>query len=146
VLQALGKHFAQCDTQKRELGEQYIGNSFFAEYFLSGTRQRLCRVPVGTQQRKVAVMTPGNGDGAFAECLPACTRQRVCQRGPLSSSLLSALGGTRQSLLLCRVSGPQHSAKKLYRCPDVASLPSAMVLTLGKVTSIYLFMFSIPSK
>jgi hypothetical protein len=26
------------------LGELYIGNSFFAEYFLSGTRQRLCRV------------------------------------------------------------------------------------------------------
>jgi hypothetical protein len=34
--------------------------------------------------------------------------------------------------VLCRVSGPQHSAKKLYRCPGVASLPSAMALTLGK--------------
>jgi hypothetical protein len=53
--------------------------------------------------------------GPLPSVLLACTRQRVCQRGPLSSSLSSALGVTRQSLLLYRVSGPQHSAKKLYR-------------------------------
>jgi hypothetical protein len=38
----LGEVFVECDTRQRELGELYIGNSFFAEYFLSGTRQRLC--------------------------------------------------------------------------------------------------------
>jgi hypothetical protein len=38
VPEALGKVFAECDTRQRELGEQYIGNGFFAEYFLSGTR------------------------------------------------------------------------------------------------------------
>jgi hypothetical protein len=38
VLEALGKVFAECDTLQRELGEQYISNNFFAEYFLSGTR------------------------------------------------------------------------------------------------------------
>jgi hypothetical protein len=54
------------------------------------------------------------------------TRQRVHRRAPLSVSLPSALGGTRQSLLLCRVSGPQHSAKKLYLCSGVSSSPSAM--------------------
>jgi hypothetical protein len=37
--------------------DKYIGNGFFADYFLSGTRQR-----------KVAVTRTGNGDGAFAEC------------------------------------------------------------------------------
>jgi hypothetical protein len=30
----LGEGFAECDTQQRELGELYIGNDFFAEYFL----------------------------------------------------------------------------------------------------------------
>jgi hypothetical protein len=28
--------FAECDTRQRELGEQYIDNGFFVEYFLSG--------------------------------------------------------------------------------------------------------------
>jgi hypothetical protein len=64
----LGKNFAECDTRQRELGEQYIDNDFFAEYFLSGTRQRLCRVSLGTRQTKVAVTATGNGDDTFAEC------------------------------------------------------------------------------
>jgi hypothetical protein len=29
----LGEGFAECDTRQRELGELYIGNGFFAEYF-----------------------------------------------------------------------------------------------------------------
>jgi hypothetical protein len=59
------------------------------------------------------------------------TRQRDHQRALLSIPL--TLGGTQQSLLLCRVLRPQHSAKMLYRCPGVPSLPSAMVMTLDKV-------------
>jgi hypothetical protein len=62
----LDKVFDESDTRQRELGEQYIGNSFFVEYFLSGTRQRLCRVSLGTQQRKVVVTTTSNRDGTFA--------------------------------------------------------------------------------
>jgi hypothetical protein len=75
VSEALGKAwktldegFAECNTRQRKLGELYIGNGFFAEYFLSGTRQRLYRVTLGTRQRKVAITVTGNGDGAFAEC------------------------------------------------------------------------------
>jgi hypothetical protein len=64
----LGKVFAECDTRQRDLGEQYIGNDFFAEYFLSDTQQRLCRVTLGTRQRKAAFTAPGNRDGVFAEC------------------------------------------------------------------------------
>jgi hypothetical protein len=41
--------FAECDTRQRKLGELYIGNGFFAEYFLSGTRQTLCQVSLGTR-------------------------------------------------------------------------------------------------
>jgi hypothetical protein len=67
------------------------------------------------------------------------SRQREHQRAPLSVPLPSIVGGTRQRLPLCRVSRPQHSAKKLYRFPGVPSLPSAMALTLGKVTKIHLF-------
>jgi hypothetical protein len=65
----LGKGFAECNTRQRTLGELYIGNSLFAEYFLSGTRQRLCRVSFGTRQRKVTVTAPSDGDGSFAECI-----------------------------------------------------------------------------
>jgi hypothetical protein len=64
----LGEGFAECDTQQREPDELYISNGFFAEYFLSGTRQILCRVSQGTQQRKATVTAAGNGDRAFAEC------------------------------------------------------------------------------
>jgi hypothetical protein len=47
-------------------------------------------------------------------------------------------------LLLCRVSRPQHSAKKLYRFLGVPSLPSVI---LSKVTRIpFLFVFVVPSK
>jgi hypothetical protein len=45
--------------------------------FLLGTPQRLCRVPLGTQQRKVIVTTSGDGDGACAECPPSDTWQRL---------------------------------------------------------------------
>jgi hypothetical protein len=60
--------FAECDTRQREFGEQYIGNGFFAEYFLPGTRQILCRMSLGTRQRKSVVTATGNGDDVFAEC------------------------------------------------------------------------------
>jgi hypothetical protein len=66
------------------------------------------------------------------ECLPSSTRQRIRQRVPMSGSLPSALYGTRQSVPLCRVPGPLHSAKNLYRCPGLGSLPSARATTLGK--------------
>jgi hypothetical protein len=57
VCKTLGEGFVEYDTRQRELGELYIGNNLFAEYFLSGTRQI-----------KVVVTAATNGDGAFAEC------------------------------------------------------------------------------
>jgi hypothetical protein len=57
-----------CDSRQRGLGELYIDNRFFVEYFLLGTRQSLCRVSAGTRQRKVTIMTPSDDDGAFTEC------------------------------------------------------------------------------
>jgi hypothetical protein len=32
----IGECFAECDTRQKKLGELYIGNDFFVEYFLSG--------------------------------------------------------------------------------------------------------------
>ena len=46
---ALGKGFAECCTRQRTLGKEAIGKGLFAEFFSSGTRQRLCRVS-GTRQ------------------------------------------------------------------------------------------------
>ena len=172
----LGKGFAECNTRQRTLGELYIGNSLFAEYFLSGTRQRLCRVPFGTRQRKVTVTAPSDGDGSFAECLrrhsaktgpvdptaslcaespsrhsakevslPSVwwtgTRQRTLQWAPLPVSLPSALAtalgkdvfaGSQVSFFAeCHC---QHSAKMSLPVPRFPSLPSAMVIALGKAT------------
>jgi hypothetical protein len=132
----------------------YIGNNLFAEYFLSGTRQR-----------KVTDTAPSDGDGSFAECLLWHSAKRlilpsVCSRGPRQRRVQwapppvpvpRALVGTRQRRLLCRVSsglaldkesssGPlcqslcrvpwqQHSAKMALPVPRFPSLPSAMVST-----------------
>jgi hypothetical protein len=109
----LGKVFAECNTRQRTLGELYIGNDLFAEYFLSGTRQRICRVPFGTRQRKVVVTVPSDGDGSFVECLPwhsakmpilpsVCyhgPRQRRLQWAPPPVPVPRALVGTRQRTL-----------------------------------------------
>ena len=150
----LGKGFAECNTRQRTLGELYIGNSFFAEYFLSGTRQR-----------KVTVTAPSDGDGSFAECLlwhsakrpilpSVCSRgprQRLVQWAPPPVPVPRALVGTRQRRLLCRVSGglalgkepssgplcqylcrvpwQQHSAKISLPVPRFPSLQSVMVST-----------------
>jgi hypothetical protein len=78
---------------------------------LGDTRQRsyLCRVSAGQHSAK--------NPPAGSSCQVLC---RVL------------MYGTRQSVLLCRVSEPLHSAKNLYRCPGLGSLPSVMVLTLGK--------------
>jgi hypothetical protein len=55
----LDKDFTKRRTRQRGLGEQYIDKGFFAEYFLSGTQQRLCQVTVGTRQKKVVVTATG---------------------------------------------------------------------------------------
>jgi hypothetical protein len=68
VWKTLGEVLAECDTRQRELGELYIDNRFFVEYFLSSTQQKLCRVSLGTRQRKDAITATGNGDDVFAEC------------------------------------------------------------------------------
>jgi hypothetical protein len=52
ALKTLVKGIAECDNRQKKLGELYIDNGFFAEYFLSGTRQRLCRMSLGTRQKK----------------------------------------------------------------------------------------------
>jgi hypothetical protein len=91
----------------KSLDEPYIDNIFFAEYFLSGIRQR-----------NVAVTAPSDGDGDFVE-RHRDTRQRLplypvssvptlsngsTSAALLTASLSSALVGTQQRLFLCRVS------------------------------------------
>jgi hypothetical protein len=52
ALKTFGKGFIECDTRQRKLDELYIGNGLFAEYFLSGTQQRLaeCHLVLGKEK------------------------------------------------------------------------------------------------
>jgi hypothetical protein len=57
VTNALNKHFAECYIRQRLHNEPSDGKGFFAECFLSDTRQRLCQVletlgKKNTQQNK----------------------------------------------------------------------------------------------
>jgi hypothetical protein len=144
----LGKGFAECNTRQRTLGELYIGNGLFSEYFLSGTRQRICRVPFGTRQRKVVVTAPSDGDGSFAECLlrhsakrpilPSVfchgPRQRRLQRAPPPVPVPRALVGTRQRRLLCRVSSGLALGKESSSGPLCQSLCRVRRAALSKGT------------
>jgi hypothetical protein len=99
------------NTRQRGLDTQCIGKAFFAEYFFSGTRQRHCRVPWSTRQRKAAIMAPGDGDGVFTEC----PRWHSAKELPLPSVFRPALGKESTSGV-----------------PMSGSLPSARATTLGK--------------
>jgi hypothetical protein len=91
----LGKDFAECDTRQRKLGELYIGNNFFAEYFLSG----LCK--------------------NFTECHPVLGKEKPPSRRQVTvmDPVPSVLGGTRQRLPLCRVPAVQTLGKEAQRGP-----------------------------
>jgi hypothetical protein len=97
-------------TRQRDLSEQYIDNGFFAEYFLSGTRQSLCRVSLNTRQRKAAVTAPGNRDDAFAEC------SRWHSANKLSLAECHLIHSAKM-LPICRVSTSLHSTKGLPAGP-----------------------------
>jgi hypothetical protein len=121
----LGAVFAECDTRQRELSKQYISNDFFTDYFLSGTRQRLCRVPVGTRQRKATVTAPDNGDNTFTECplIHSAKKLALCQ---VSTSLHSAKGPPAKPFARFFAQCSRiHSA-------NLASLPSVRATTIGK--------------
>ena len=67
---ALGKAFAECGTRQRTHSKKLIGKDRFAECLLSGTRQRLCRVPRGHSAKKSDRHGDVPVDGHFAECQP----------------------------------------------------------------------------
>jgi hypothetical protein len=122
------KRFAECqgalDKEKQPLRRRVTETASFPSV-PDGTRQRsyLCRVS--------AQQTLGK-EPIFAECHLGHSAKNPPGRVLMSGSLSSAAYDTRQSVALCRVSDTLHSAKNLYRCPDLGSLLSAMVLTLGK--------------
>jgi hypothetical protein len=150
ALKTLGKVFAECRTRQSLCRVSHSAQRARHTVHRQSLLYRvlfLGHLPGSTRQRKAAVTTPGDGDNVFAEChkwhsakklpLPSVCRPALDKESvsevSMSGSLPSALYGTRQSMLLCRVPEPLHSAKNLYRCPGLGSLPSAMVLTLSKV-------------
>jgi hypothetical protein len=63
----------------------------------------------------LSIPLPSVLGGAFAECPLDKLSANGAPTSPFVSSFAEcALVGTRQRLLLCRVSRPQHSTKKLY--------------------------------
>jgi hypothetical protein len=134
---------------------------------LKNTRQSLCRVSHSAKSASAKPSLPSTFLGHLAKLFTECQRalgkekqslrRRVTETASLPSVCLTALGkesargvpmsgtlpsawyDTRQRVLLCQVPEPLHSAKNLYWCPALGSLPSVMVLTLGKVTSTHLF-------
>jgi hypothetical protein len=95
----------------------------FAECFLSGTRQRLCRVPNRALGKKNGRDGGRNGDGRLPSVTPRGTRQRA---HTLPSVTQAALGKD-SAFAEC------HSTSTRQRAH---TLPSAAWLTLGKVCAL----------
>jgi hypothetical protein len=112
----LSKAFAECNTRQRTIDELYIGNSLFAEYFLSGTRQR-----------KVTVTAPSDGDGSFAECLLRHSAKRPILPSVRPSAKTGPVGPTASPYA---ESFSRHSAKN----PPVGSFASIFAECLGTST------------
>jgi hypothetical protein len=115
------------------LDKERLANCTSATTSLPST---FCRVPFGTRQRKVAVTAPSDGHRSFAECLlwhsakrpilPSVgyhgPRQRRLQWAPPPVLVPRALVGTRQRMLLCRVSSGLALGKESSSGPLCQSL------------------------
>ena len=117
---ALGKIFAGCGTRQRTHGKKLISKTLFAKCILSGTRQRLCRVPRGHSAKKSDRHGAGPVDGHLPSANPAGTRQRFFIFFKKISLPSANPSGTRQRVFifftkfLCRVPTFRHSAKIFY--------------------------------
>ena len=106
---ALDKVFAECGTRQRTLGKKLVGKDLFAEYLLSDTRQRLCRMPRGHSAKKSDHHGASPVDGGFAECQP-------CRHSVKIFYIFL-------KKILCRVPIDRRSAKTFYFLKK-SSLPS----------------------
>jgi len=73
---ALGKAFAECCTRQRAVGISLHGKGFFAECRMSGTRQRISRVP----RRHSAKKSRRDGQVTVTAPLPSATRRHSAKK------------------------------------------------------------------
>ena len=105
----LGKVFAECNTRQTTLGKESHGNADFAECRITGTRQRICRVPWHSANKPRGA-TPG----------PALCR--------VSNGRHSAKVEVLPSVLV------RHSAKSARRGgPPCGRFAECWIMALGKV-------------
>ena len=109
----LGKVFAECNTRQTTLGKESHGNADFAECRITGTRQRICRVPWHSVNKPRGA-TPG----------PALCRVSNVRHSAKSPSRGAAMYGHVTIL-------PSAGTRQTYK-----SLPSASTLALGKVADL----------
>ena len=128
----LGKGFVECNTRQTAHDIYSADKRLFAEYFLSGTRQRLCRELKPTLGEKSNVTEWRRSRRAcrvsnlrHSANLPSLPSVKVQALGKASSFVVCQSSGTRQSFFLCRVSSSRHSV-------NLRPLPSVEYQALGK--------------
>jgi hypothetical protein len=139
---ALDKEFAECHL--------VLGKEKSPSWHQVTVTDPLPSVFFGTQQRKVTVTAPSDGDRSFAECLLWHSAKRpilpsVCYHGPRQRRLQwapppvpvpRALVGTQQRMLLCRVSTGLALGKESSSGPLCQFLCRVSIgLALGKESS-----------
>jgi hypothetical protein len=102
-LPSASKGFAECRTQQTVHDKKIIGKDLFTECFLSGTRQRLCRVPRQHSAKKSCHDEADNVNGYFAECPTAGHSAKKKIKILCRVPLCVALGKEKNLKILCRV-------------------------------------------
>ena len=129
---ALGKVFVECCTRQRAVGISLHDKGFFAECYISGTRQRISRVP----RRHSTKKSCSDGQVTVTAPLPSATRRHSAKKYVfyffLKNTLPSACIWHSAKLVFFFVFGfslpsavGRHSAKQF-------SLSSVLSMALGK--------------
>ena len=129
---ALGIRFAESRTRQRALGKQRDGKAGFAECFLSGTRQRLCRVHFDTRQKNKREIKK-NGL-RHRRCCSHAGRRRRCSRCRRSSRRRSTRRPPRADAPRAALLAPAAAAARAAVAP-CADVPHAALLAPAAATA-----------
>ena len=144
--------FAECNcTRQRAVGISLYGKGFFAKCRMSGTRQRISRVP----RRHSAKKSRRDGQVTVTAPLPSATRRHSAKKCVFffkcfAECLHMALGKACFLFFwICFAECLDHGTRQSWeaQCPRFTALPSVMVMTLGKEVKKlnFFFVFSLPS-
>jgi hypothetical protein len=129
--QSLPSTFCRTLGKEKSLSRRQVMETETLSSVLKGTRQRgiLFRVPIGLALSKEVSSGPHSSLCGESRKLAL---GKGSTSGPFASPFVKCTMRHSSKGAFCQLLWSRYSAKKLYQFPSVPSLPSAMVMALGK--------------